>query len=367
MIVAFWTLITVLTIGRGAFTPRGLAEGLPPGHILQALLESSVWAVITPAIFWFSHRFGLERDSWARRLLLHVAVAVLVATAFDLFGHLTYLALVTGKQSGYTLMQSFLTFRFVDELIVYLTVLAAGFARDYFMRYQERQAEAVLLRTQAVELQAQLAEARLQTLRMQVNPHFLFNTLHAVSSLVERDPRGVRRMIARLSTLLRYTMERTGEQEVTLQEELDFLGGYVEIQQIRFQGNLDVRREIASDTLDALVPSLILQPLVENAIKHGASRTEETGQIDISTRREAEDLILRVCDNGPGLKGTTPEDAFPFREGVGLRNTRERLLSLYGSAQTLTFETAPNGGLCVQITLPYHTHADLHTALELST
>ena len=198
---------------------------------------------------------------------------------------------------------------------------------------------------------------------MQLNPHFLFNTLHAVSSLVERDPRGVRRMIARLSALLRYTLEEASAQEVPLRQELRFLHGYLEIQQIRFQGKLEVEEEIAREALDAFVPNLILQPLVENAIKHGASQISGVAQIGIQARREGERLILRVRDNGPGL-GNAPGDASddasgdgaprPNR-GVGLRNTRERLEGLYGTAQRFTLAPAEGGGLIAEVIVPYRT------------
>ncbi|HMB93936.1 MAG TPA: histidine kinase [Rhodothermales bacterium] len=363
LIVAFWTLIAALTIGRRIIDPHGGQDGIRTGQIWQALLEYGVWAVVTPGIFWLSRRFAVERETWLGRIFLHLSIGVIVATIFDVFGHATYAALVVGEERTFSLANSLLTFRFIDELIIYLTVLAAGFARDYFMRFQERQAEMIHLRTQAVKLQAQLAEARLQTLRMQVNPHFLFNTLHAVSSLVERDPRGVRRMIARLSELLRYTMERAGEQEVSLHEELLFLEGYLEIQQIRFQDRLEVEEDIAPDVLDALVPSLILQPLVENAIKHGVSRIEEMGRIEIKAWREDETLCLSVRDNGPGLVETSG-DGERTSEGVGLRNTRERLQSLYGTAQQLVLKSAPSGGAHAQIRLPFHTRADLHAVLS---
>ena len=148
---------------------------------------------------------------------------------------------------------------------MYLAVLAAGFAREYFVRDQIRQ-------RQAVELQAQLADARLSALRMQINPHFLFNTLHAISALVDRDPAGVRRMIARLSELLRMTIDRQAADEVPLREELAFLRRYIEIMEIRFQGALHVSTKVDNETLDALVPNLILQPIVENALEHGVSR-----------------------------------------------------------------------------------------------
>jgi LytS/YehU family sensor histidine kinase len=246
----------------------------------------------------------------------------------------------------------------LDDLIVYFAVLAAGIARDYFLRFRTRHEEAVHLQSQAAQLQAQLAEARLSALRTQLNPHFLFNTLHAVSTLVERDPRGVRRMIARLSELLRYTLDGADEQEVPLERELTFLERYLEIMQIRFQGRLEVDTRVEPDVLDALVPTLVLQPLVENAVKHGVSKVEGAGRIAIHARRDGERVLLSVRDNGPGL----PSDGAPDEEGVGLRNTRARLAELYGPAQSLTLRAADGGGLVAEVALPYHTRADLRTA-----
>jgi len=192
---------------------------------------------------------------------------------------------------------------------------------------------------------------------MQLNPHFLFNTLHAVSALVERDPSGVRRMIARLSTLLRHTLDSGTAQEVPLGDELQFLRDYLDIQQVRFQGRLEVVEDVASGLLDALVPNLILQPLVENAIEHGVSEMEEGGHIEIAARREGDDLVLSVRDNGPGM-----DQEIPLREnGVGLRNTRERLEGMYGDAGSLLLEAAEAGGLQAVVTLPYHTGGDLRT------
>ncbi len=177
--------------------------------------------------------------------------------------------------------------QFLDELVIYLAILATGFARDYFLRFRERQAEATRLLAETTRLEAQLADARLSALRMQLNPHFLFNTLHAVSALVERDPAGVRRIVARLSTLLRRALDETTPQEVPLRDELDFLRGYFDIQRVRFQDRLDVEEDVPPEALDALVPNLLLQPLAENAVEHGVSRLEtERGRIAITARRE---------------------------------------------------------------------------------
>jgi LytS/YehU family sensor histidine kinase len=244
---------------------------------------------------------------------------------------------------------------FMNDFLVFIAVLAGGVARDYFLRYQSRREQTILLQAQAAQLQAQLADARLAALRTQLNPHFLFNTLHAVSALVERDPRGVRRMIARLSELLRTTLDGADEQVVPLGQELTFTHRYLEIMQIRFQGRLSIQSQVEPSALDALVPNLILQPLVENAIKHGVSKIDEEGRIEIHARREGERLVLCVRDNGPrvaenGLTG----------EGVGLRNTRERLEQLYGADQSLTLRAAEGGGVIAEVIIPFRKRNDLH-------
>src|SRR5690606_6469178 len=225
-------------------------------------------------------------------------------------------------------------------------VMAAGFARDFFVRNREREKETVHLHAHAAQLQAQLAEARLEALRMQLNPHFLFNTLHAVSSLVERDPRGVRRMIARLSELLRYTLSGDADQEIPLEQELDFLRRYLDIMEIRFQGNLEVELQIDPDVFGALVPNLIMQPLVENAVKHGVGNKVGVGRIELIARREGDDLLLGVRDDGPGLTAIAEATN---GDGVGLRNVRARLEELYGENQALTFHEAEGGGLLARI------------------
>jgi len=257
----------------------------------------------------------------------------------------------------------------LDDLLVYFAILAAGFARDYFLRLQARNREAIALQARAVQLQAeaarleaQLAEARLSALRAQLDPHFLFNTLNAVSSLVGSDPRGVRRMIARLSVLLRHSLEESPEPEVALEEELQVLTQYVEIMEIRFEGRLHVEKHVASDVLDALVPNLILQPIVENAIKHGVSKLPNSavGRIDVTARRDGDDVVISVVDNGPAIQD--PGTAFE-ESGVGLRNTRARLAQLYGAEHTLSLAPAPGGeGVVATLTIPYHTRADLHAA-----
>ena len=202
-------------------------------------------------------------------------------------------------------------------------------------------------RAQATQLQAQLAEARLEALRSQLDPHFLFNTLNAVSSLVERDPRGVRRMITRLSELLRYSMEDAREAEITMRRELDLLDRYLDIMQVRFPG-LNVLRLLDDRALDMMVPSMILQPLVENAIRHGVERMTDPGRVEIEAVLEGETLVLRVRDDGPGEE-SRPDGS---TGGVGLRNTRARLEQLYGAAGRFSLTRNEEGLTVAEVRLP---------------
>jgi two-component sensor histidine kinase len=378
LIVAFWTAMAVLTAAGQMLDPR--RSSLTPGHgslepiapsasFGLAFAASYLWAALTPVIFWLSRRYGLDRARWRSRLPVLLGAGVLVAVAVEAaVAYLRFEVFFERRDPGFTFDPLFGMGRllWLDDLIVYLAILAAGFARDYFLRLQARQNEAVQLQAEAARLQAeaarleaQLADARLAALRAQLDPHFLFNTLNAVSSLVGSDPRGVRRMIARLSALLRHTLEESVEPEVPLAQELQVLAQYVEIMEVRFEGRLQVDTQVDPGAMDALVPNLILQPLVENAIKHGVSRlpSAAVGRIQVAGRRDGDVLVLTVRDNGPAPADT---DGPTRVDGVGLRNTRGRLAQLYGPEQTFTLATAPEGGIVAELTLPYHTRADFH-------
>jgi len=354
LIFAFWTFLATLSAVNRLLDPRGLGfrPMSPAGPITLAFIEAWTWAAVTPFILWLSSWSSLsKRSMWVRvplLILIGIGIAILVYTLLDAARFVIFDPPVMGRRgrgggSAFAPLLGIGRFRFLNHLLVYLAVLAAGFAREFFLRDQRRQ-------RQAAHLQAQLAEARLDALRMQINPHFLFNTLHAVSALVERDPGGVRRMIARLSELLRHTIESHATDEVPLRDELAFLRRYIEIMEIRFQGRLRVDRAIADDVQDALVPNLILQPIVENALEHGVNRAAGEGQIEITARRDGERLVLTVRDNGPGLDAQNSS-------GVGLANTRARLEQLYGDRAALELKDAEGGGVLVQITLPYRQHA----------
>ena len=360
-IVGFWTFLAVLSGARGLLDGGDLQQGEALRRMLVAFSNYYFWALLTPGIFWLSRRYSIERTNWIPRVSLHLAVALIVAMVTQIYYSVVYHGIMPPSPNwSFDPLNDLLQLWFVNDLIIYFAVLAAGLARDYFLQYQARREEAVQLQAQTALLRAQLAEARLQTLRMQINPHFLFNTLHAISTLVERNPQGVRRMIAKLSVLLRHTLEGSSEQEVPLEQELQFLDNYLDIQQIRFQGHLEVRREIEPGVLGALLPNLILQPLVENAIQHGVSKMDGQGCIEVRAWREDEQLCLSVRDNGPSVGG---DGEGSLKEGIGLTNTRARLEQLYGDMQSLTFRVADEGGLIAQITLPYHTAADLRVVV----
>jgi len=364
LIFLFWTSLATLSAVNRLLDARdiGFTRVISPsGPITLAYIESWTWAAFTPLIFWLSSHTGRIRPLWLRvPLLILIGAGVAIAVYLLLvYARHAIIDLPPRRRGGgpvFAPLREVGRFRFLNQLIVYLAVLATGFAREFFQRDQRRQREAIALASQTAQLQAQLSEARLDALRMQINPHFLFNTLHAISALVERDPGGVRRMIARMSELLRHTIDSHATDEVTLRDELAFLRRYIEIMEIRFQGHLQVVLSIAEDALDALVPNLILQPIVENALEHGVSRAAGEGRIELTARRDAdgEVLLLSVRDNGPGLQ--------PGSEtGVGLANTRARLLQLYGEEASLDLADAPGGGVLATIAVPYHTASDLRS------
>jgi two-component system LytT family sensor kinase len=340
-IFAFWTFLATLSSVNRVLDPRGGFRVMSPvGPIELEFIGSWIWAAMTPLVFWLSSRFPLERATWTRRvpllILIGVGVAIVVYSAVDV---LRPFLVPSPRRPRVSLGRDLANFRFVNELLFYFAILAAGYARVYFLRDRE-QAE------RSARLQAQLAEARLDALRMQINPHFLFNTLHAVSAMVDRDPSGVRRMIARLSDLLRHTIESRGADEIPLRKELEFLDRYIEIMEIRFQGRLRVVRRMEEEVLDALVPNLILQPIVENALEHGVSRAGEVGMVEIAARRDGDRLVITVRDNGPGVGALT-------EVGVGLGNTRARLAQLYGDQAAFTLQAGEGGGAVAEVVLPY--------------
>jgi sensor histidine kinase YesM len=238
--------------------------------------------------------------------------------------------------------QRMLLLNFDWEMMTYWAVVGLSHALSYHREAQSRE-------LRASQLETRLVEAQLQALQRQLQPHFLFNTLNTISALMHRDVEAADAMIARLSDLLRMSLDMVGVQEVSLKDELDFLSKYLEIERTRFRDRLTVVFDVQPDTFDALVPNLLLQPLVENAIKHGVGPRPAPGTITIRSRRVGGLLELNVQDDGVGLSAARLSD---FNRGIGLSNTRSRLEHLYGTLHRFEFRQPPQGGLLVLIEIP---------------
>jgi two-component system LytT family sensor kinase len=356
LIFVFWTSLAILASVNRLLDPRGFGfRGISPvGPIALAFIESWIWAALTPFVFWLSSRFSIERSRWVVHIPALLAIGVIISVI--VYSGLAevreqFFETAVGHRQTPTLfapLRDIGRFRFVNHFLVFMAVLIAGYARKYFIRDQMRIREANALGARAALLQVQLADARLDALRMQLNPHFLFNTLHAIAALVERDPAGVRRMIARLSELLRLTMDSEAEHEVTLDQELSFLRRYIDIMEVRFQGRLRTSIDAGDETLEAFVPRLILQPIVENALEHGAARATGEGIVAITAHRRGDDLVITVINNGPGVEPAAAT-------GVGLGNTRARLTELYGDAASFTLTSRSEGGATAEMIVPFRT------------
>ena len=359
-IAAFWVGYSLLTLANRIFDQGGPSAAMN-GRIIIAAIEALCWTIVTPILFALVGRVDLEnsrsqRDRWLRVLII-VLVTIASAALLGLIGRElreSFTPFPRGRGRGPNDAVR-LWFGFFNSLILALGVVAVGVARAYSLRLRSR-------REQAIQLTNQLSEARLDALRRQLDPHFLFNTLNAIASLVERDPRGVRRMIARLGDLLRHSFEGGAEPEVTLRRELAMLDLYVDIVKVRFQDRLVVDIRIDDAVLDALVPTFILQPLVENAVKHGVERRTEGGRVTVEGTQDGDALVLRVINDAPAAPTVAASPT--SRTGVGIRNTRARLEQLYGTRQRFTLDRDTERGVVAEVRLPFHVGASMEPRIS---
>lgn len=312
-----------------------------------------LWAALTPVTLWLARRFPLEKDVIVRRVALHLVFGVLVSLLQLVAFNFVFQTFVNHTSDSFFPLgpfQDVLFGQFHFNLLLYCVLVGLYQTSDYYRRFREREQRAAQLELEAAQLETQLTRAQLDALKMQLHPHFLFNTLNTISVLMEEDVVAANEMLLRLSDLLRAALKNNEAHEVTLAEELQFLEKYLQIEQARFQDRLKVRVDPAPETLAAYLPNLLLQPLVENAIRHAvAPRATET-VIEIRSRKQNGHLHLSVSDNGEGMI----DQAIPTN-GIGLSNTRARLEKLYGSNQDFTLETTAGSGVHISITLPFHT------------
>src|SRR6266481_214390 len=312
------------------------------------LVQFYLWAILSPLIFRFSRRFPIEfRPLNLRNLLLYFPALISFAGIHQVI-HLAVLWSITPRwrrqfPALIDCYRAYFGFGFYIDLIIALLIVIAAHALLYYQNFRASELA-------QSSLKAQLAQAQLRALKMQLHPHFLFNTLHSISSLVLEDPRKANSMIARLGDFLRLTVENSEQQLVTLKEETEFLRCYLDIEQVRFGDRLTVALELEPQTLSVQVPHLILQPVVENAIQHAIAPRTARGHINIEAKRLNNLLRLEVRDDGPGIASN---DALLGTEGVGLSNVRARLHQIYGSNFRFELMNARNGGLTVVMEIPF--------------
>jgi len=319
---------------------------------------------LTPFVFAFAIRYPVQRANWLQRSLLHLGGGLVFTIAHITLRGLTpyaywkepdvWVSAIWDSQAhGFRILWPAFEQLFAENIVdnitgTYLLIVLVAHAVSYYRRLRERE-------LRASQLETQLAKTRLQALQSQLQPHFLFNTMHSISALMLTNVPAADKMMTRLSDLLRMSLEDNESHAATLSRELEFVNGYLEIENIRFADRLNIVRDIAPDTLDAEVPHLLLQPLVENAVLHGISRLSSGGEIRISATHDGHNLYLGVKDNGPGLGDRDGNDR-PSRAGLGLKATRERLETLFGNDQTFEVRAAAEGGVEAWVRIPFLLH-----------
>ena len=301
-----------------------------------------VWGLLSIPVLSLVRRFHLEGPRWGGSLAIHLCASAVASLVYIFVRALIGQWQTRSHGTTATFVETFsplLVKTFFFNVLIYWGIVCAGHALDYYRQFRERE-------LRAMDLEKSLAEARLKSLQMQLNPHFLFNTLHAISALMHKDVDAADRMVAQLSDLLRRALDSGDEQEVSLRREIDFLERYVAIEKTRFGKRLAVEMRIAPETREALVPNLLLQPLVENAIRHGIEPQARPGKIDIAAARVGEELIIEVRDNGGGLPAK-------WNENIGLSNTRSRLSQLYDASHRFELRNSDSGGLTITIAIPF--------------
>ena len=322
-------------------TPKQLSL---PRALAWQMSAVVIFALSTPLVLRLARRYRVDRQSWRRTVPAHLLAGTAISAAWAAF-HIVIDTSFAGTYANlkWSNLPRLIFVNLDKELLVYWIIVVLSHAVDYYQRYREG------------ELRA--SQAQLEALKMQLHPHFLFNALHSISALVHTDPDAADKMIARLGDFLRLTLDSAAAQEVPLRQELEFLNCYLEIERTRFRDRLTTLVDADPQVLDCRVPNLILQPIVENAIRHGVSQRAGHGHVEVRASRRGAALRLEVRDNGRGLpeEGADASRGKPGGGGVGLANTRARLQQLYGAAYRFELENAPaGGGALVTIEFPFH-------------
>jgi signal transduction histidine kinase len=340
---AVWTLLALLTALQYIIFARTAGRPVDVGSIVVGrLADWYTCAVFTPVYFWMVRRWPLERTRWVPPISTYLGITALTVVAkFAL--HVPIMNAMRDDPGPRMTLGDALSRGFITENVAFWCLLGIVLAVEYYSRVREQEVH-------AARLNAQLADARLEALAAQLHPHFLFNTLQGISTLIHRDPSAADTMLAQVSELLRRTLRRERSHEIPLREELELLRLYLGIVEQRFADRLAVTIDVAPDLGDALVPHFILQPIVENALNHGVARRAGAGAVHVAAERLGDDLVIAVMDDGPA---SLPPDS-PAGDGIGLSNTRRRLAQLYGRDQALETGPRAEGGFRVAMRLPWH-------------
>jgi two-component sensor histidine kinase len=348
LVTAFWLFIALAS----ALEMSLLQSARMSVSVVAALMRFIPWLMLTPVIIWTCFHCTLERSNWKKSVWIYLGLCVVSLAIVGVFAWfsppLSITPAPTARPVAVTVSHSRADFYLILRRLTYQIPTFCGLvAIAHALRFYERAADR---ERRGLELQSSLAQARLQALRMQMNPHFLFNTLNSIASLVQEDGKKAEAMIEALSDLLRLTLRATDRQEVTVREELQFLERYLHIEKTRFGDRLQIERDVAPETLNGMVPILIFQPLVENAVKHGIERQIAPGLIRVEIRRQEDKLICKVTDNG--RSHPTPADG-ELKEGIGLGNTRSRLKELYGDRSVMKLGFGAGTGFTAEIQIPW--------------
>ncbi len=347
--MAFFLTSSLVMAGQTLAYLRVNHENVSTRYILgTSLVDFGIFGALAPVALWLAWRWPIERNNWARRFALHLLLGLGFTAAHIVVRMLLYEVRISNTEVAEVSLRVFrilfLNNLFDNTFNTYLPIVAFGHAVLHARRAKERA-------LRASRLETKLAEARLSMLKMQLQPHFLFNTLHAITALIRSNAPAAEEMLVRLSDLLRITLDQQARQEVPLKDEADFIGQYLAIEQVRFADRLTVEMQLAPETLDALVPNMVLQPLVENALRHGIGRQAAQGHILVAAHREGDVLCLRVQNDGPSLRPR----AVKAGTGLGLANTRSRLQQLYGDQANFSLQDRSEGGADACVRIPFHT------------
>jgi len=343
LILAGWTLI-VVTFSVQAYV-FAVVRGRPDNfwhEFLVASTEWYVWAALTPLVLFLCRRFRIASQNWPRAVLLHLVAGIVISfLQLAIQVRLNFIVNPGYKMTYWRVLYFFATFKLHMNLLTYWVIVALNHGVYYYE--QSRARELAWSR-----MEADLANAQLQVLNMQLHPHFLFNTLHSISTLISDDPQAARQMVLKLSDLLRASLNKIDQPEVPLHQELELLECYISIEQTRFKDRLIIEKEVHASALACAVPTMILQPLVENAVRHGIGKHRQADRIAIVAQRTNGRLLLEVRNCVGSVENGGPA---PVR-GIGLANTRARLEQLYGSQYSFEIANRESGGVAVKLSLP---------------